>query len=290
MAKKKSRINILESLICKGEKALEKLKKIEAKARAKWTRGYRSFKAAAENLAKATIRQFETKKYERWTKTVSEWGEKNVEWTKERNEARDEIKKQEEELQKLRVELASLVEKVEAERKATDEIVNTVFALNESVVEAFRLRNDYLTEHVYNRLVDEKGNLRSQLTIISSDGLRKIVAIVASITKVDPDLATRAGVLIDQFFEKFVDEKELTQELQTFYDITRQLLDKKIRFKVGPKLYEFLGLELDEKAVPELHEAQMLLRRSLRSEKTESYVKLYYKEKRNDSWISINLK
>jgi len=291
MAKKKSRIDILQSLICKGEKALKKWKKIEAKARAKWTRGYRSFITAAKSLANATIRQFETKKYERWAKTVSEWGEKNVEWTKERDQAREEIRKQEEKLQKLRVELASLIEKVEAEKKAQDEIINNVFSLNETVVQALQSRNEYLTARIYHKLIDEDGNLCRQRTFDRSDGLRRVVALVNSITIVDKELVDKAMKLMNKFFKKFKNEEgELPKEVQAMYDLTKQLLIEKISYKVGPTLSQFISMELDRETMPELYEAQILLRKSIRTEKTESYIQLYSRASRADKWVRLKLK
>jgi len=53
--------------------------------------------------------------------------------------------------------------------------------------------------------------------------------------------------------------------IQTLYELTQKILIEKVNFKVGPDLYRFLSLELEEEIFPELVAVQRLLLRSLRS-------------------------
>jgi hypothetical protein len=71
------------------------------------------------------------------------------------------------------------------------------------------------------------------------------------------------------------------------YDLTHQLLIEKTKFKVGPDLYRFLSMEIDQETLPELHEAQRLLRQSIRSEKTSSYIRIKQRESQNSNWVDV---
>ena len=69
--------------------------------------------------------------------------------------------------------------------------------------------------------------------------------------------------------------------------MTKKILVEKTRFKIGPDLYRFLSLELDKEIYPELRKAQELLKQSLRSQKTNSYIRLYQREGRTDQWEPV---
>lgn len=290
MAKKPNPIQQKESLLCKLKKGLSVWVEVEAKARAKWTQGYNRFRKAAADLANVTVRLFGTKKHLTWQNIVKDWEVDTDKLTEKRDIARKHIKDHQHRIKLLEIELATLRQQVETEKKETDDLVDQVFALNNRVLEALAHRNDYLSSHVYHRLIDEAGKLRSQITIDSSDGLRRVRAIVAHITRIEPELAAKALDLISAFFAKFTEEKTMSPDQQALYDLTKQLLVEKTNFKVGPQLYQFLGLELDPEIVPELHAAQLLLRKSLRSEKTESYIQIYYRKSTAEKWIQIKLR
>lgn len=59
--------------------------------------------------------------------------------------------------------------------------------------------------------------------------------------------------------------------------------------KIGPDLYYFISLELDRDLFPGLKMAQDLLRRSLRSEKSESYIRLWERENRVSKFERVKL-
>ena len=74
------------------------------------------------------------------------------------------------------------------------------------------------------------------------------------------------------------------------YELTQGLLIDKSNFKTGPKFYQFISLKIDAEIFPELSKAQEYLRASIRSKKTNSYIRLYERENRNNKWIPIKQK
>ena len=277
----------LESSLKTAEKKLEKLKREEAKARKKWTDGYRKYLKAAKTLA--TITRHRTKKERKSRNIILEWDKETVELTKKRDDIRVAILIEEEGITRFRIRYAELLKETEAKIKADDEIVKQVFSLSLTAAEAFEKRNAYLNEHAYTRLVDADGNLRSQITLDHSDGKKRVVVMTNTITIVASDLASEAKKYIEDFFNEFQSQVEMDPLTHKLYELTRKLLIEKTKFKIGPDLYVFLSIDLDEEIFPKLAKAQQLLKLSLRSEKTSSYIRLYERENRNSPWKRISL-
>ncbi len=279
----KIQIRTLERQIAQKKKELKKLEALEAKSRQKWTKENRNFREAATQLARLKV--FHTRKHELLKRRVdSDWPTRSVELTKQRDALRQQIAEVTQSLQKLVLELATFEERESSNAGATDEIVTQVFSLNDVVVSASKNREDFLTRHVFTRLFDEKGKLRSQVSFTSLNGLRRVVAMVNSITIIQGDMADEAMRLIERFFDRFQKVSPMDEVSKALYDLTRQLLIEKTSFKVGPDLYRFLGMELDPKIFPELAAAQRLLRQSIRSEKTNSYIRIYERASMKDKW------
>ncbi|MAG11542.1 MAG: hypothetical protein CMI52_01910 [Parcubacteria group bacterium] len=279
----------LERAIRATEKALEKIRKEEAKSRAKWTKRYQRFTGAAAKLA--GLKNTATQRAQRLKDIITSWPTETVELTKDRDAARVKIAEKETKLQEQRTELAVLLERLENVDRRTDGIVDQVFALNDQVVSAFGARNDYLNANVYDMLTNEDGSLRSQITLTSTDGLRRVVALVNHITRIDTTLAHEAKEQIDVFFARFTttqteDQDETTSAL---ISILENILVERLTFKVGPDLYRFISIDIDADVFPELKRAQHLLRNSLRSEKTSSYIRLYRRASEKDKWKEVKL-
>ena len=281
----KTRIVKLEVGIRKCEKALAKFEANEAKARKRWTIAYHSFLKATADLA--GLKRFNTLRHENLRKKVIQWPEKSVELTRKRDETRMAIAEQKVEIARQSIELSTVMVKEKAEQKAVDDLVEQVHLLNNGVITALEIRNHYLSSHVYGLMVDEKGNLRSQLTWVNSDQTKKVVALVNTIQLVLPDLADQAMEKIRSFFGRFQAMSVMDEAVQAMHDLTKELLVEKMQFRVGPNLYRFLSLELDQEIFPELRIAQDLLKRSIRSEKTNTYIRLYKRASRADNWEPI---
>ena len=267
------------------EKNLIRLEEQEVRARTRWTKGYAKFLITATDLA--NLKRLGTKRQEGLKNTIQDWPERSRELTKKRDEIRAAIAEQKGEFTKQEIELSRVMEKQAAERRFRDELVNQVFLLNNSVIAALETRNHYLSGHVYNLLVDDQGNLRSQITFINSDGNRKVVALVNTIQIVLPDLAAEAMQEIEHFFDRFRPQAEMDETTQALYELTKKLLVMKTKFRIGPDLYMFLSMELDRDIFPELRKAQDLLKGSIRSEKTDSYIRLYRRASRAGKWEQI---
>jgi len=278
----------IESAIRKCQRRLEKLKKEEAWVRKKWNKGNQTFIKASE--ANATLKRRGTEREKKLRNIILSWGQETARLTEDRDETRAAIKGEEERLATLRVEYVKTIEQIEAERKARNEIVTQTFFLSQVMKSARKDREGYLNERVYPRLIDEAGNLRSQITFTHSDETRRVVAMVNTINIVDSFLAGEAKGEIEKFFErirpKAGDIDELTQML---YDLTRKILIEKTKFQIGPDLYRFLSLELDREIFPELKKAQDFLKRSLRSEKSDTYIRLFEREGRTGKWERLKI-
>lgn len=284
----KTRIVRLEVGIRKCEKALAKLEANEMKARKRWTTAYHSFLKATVDLA--GLNRFNTLRHENLCKKVTQWPEKSAVLTRKRDETRMAIAKQKAEIARQSIELSAVIVKEKAEQKAVDDLVEQVHLLNNGVITALEIRNHYLSSRVYGLMVDEKGNLRSQLTWVNSDQTKKVVAMMNTIQLVSPDLADQAMEKIRNFFARFQEKAVMDEAVQAMYDLTKKLLVEKMQFRVGPNLYRFLSLELDSEIFPELRSAQDLLKRSIRSEKTNTYIRLYKRASRADNWEPIKQK
>lgn len=232
----------------------------------------------------------ETQEMQKKAQLADEWlglGDENREVRDQNFSQRDDIQK---ELDEVNKQLAIALAKEKAENDANDNIVNQVFVYREDVVNSLMRMNNFLTGNVYDRLIGQDGKLRSQITLDSVDGLRRVVAMVNSISKVDPALAADALLQINAFFDRVrPGNVKLDESTQVLYELTQKILIEKTSFSVGPDLYRFLSLDLDEEVFPELVSAQNLLKRSLRSEKTNSYIRLYRRSSRSDKWEPVPL-
>lgn len=278
----KTHATVLERAINKSKRHLAKLARLEERSRKVWTKSYHAFLKAATQLTGLKVHK--TKKEADLKKKIKEWPAETIRLTQERDDLRTRIRETEQGLIALGTERTKLVEQEINETKTIDEIVTQVFGLNVAVVRASNDREACLNRHVFPRLVDDKGNLCSQITFTSSDGLRRVIAMVNTMTIVRGDLAAQAKSEIRQFFERFQRTTKMDDAVKPLYDLTRELLVEKTDFKVGPDLYRFLAIELDTEIFPELGSAQTLLRQSIRSEKTNSYIRIYERANRTDNW------
>lgn len=283
----KTKIADLKSQIRKCEKKLAELLKEEKRSRQRWTKAYQFFLKASEILACLKVR--DTKRERRLQGIIAGWRVLSNNLTRVRDEARKNIDKAKEELQDLQVKLVRIVERDLGAVRAIDEVVNQVFTLNDAVVATANQRNEFLKAHVFPDLFDDKGNLRSQITFDSSDGRRRVRAMVNTMTIVDTPMAAEAKAEIDKFFARMQKQTQgqMDDATQMLYDLAHKILVEKTSFKVGPELYRFLTLELDEKLFPELCRAQSLLKRSIRSEKTSSYIRLFERDNRASPWRPV---
>lgn len=281
----KTKLDEIRRAMKRGEKEFEKLVRKEKRSRDIWTKAYYAFIKAGEILAGLKVHG--TKKETSLREIILGWRTKTVELTQERDTLRAQIKKAEEALQRQRIAMAQLVEQTAGLSRATNEVVNQVFAYNDAVVQAATIRENYLTAHVFSRLIDENGNLRSQITFDSADGLRRVVAMVNTMTIVCADLADEAMDNIQRFFDRFQQTAAMDATMQALYDLTKKVLIEKTAFKVGPDLYRFLAIEFDSATLPELAFAQRLLRESIRSEKTTSYIRIFVRDSRTSKWQSV---
>lgn len=279
--KAKTTVKELRRQIALKKRELEKTTYKEAKSRKRWTAEYGRYMQAGEDLA--DLKMHGTAKEKTLKEKVKGWRKRSRALTDERNTFREAMRKSQEELNKLGLELARVTEQANNETDATDEIVTQVFSLNGVVVRAATDREDCLKRHVFPRLLDPDGQLCSQVSFTSSDGLRRVVAMVNTMTIVRGDLASQAQSEIERFFARF-SATAMDKTTAALYKLTKEILVEKTNFKVGPDLYRFLGMELDEELFPELSLAQRLLRRSIRSEKTNSYIRLYERSSTSSKW------
>ena len=285
-------IKSLRSKISRLEKKLGKTDERVGKAIETWKREYAAYNARVAKLGERIVKgmRMNTVEVMRMVERNEKWPERSRELTQKRDKARAERKEIEKEIENLKIELATALERASAETKEDDTIVEQVFAFRNGIVAKFEEMVAFLNAQVYNRLIDPDGNLRSQLTINNTDGTKRLVAMVNSISKIDPALAKEALAQISAFFERILPQEEKMDEAtSTLYELTQKILIEKTSFKVGPDLYRFLSLELKEKMFPELVKAQNLLKRSLRSEKTTSYIRLYKRESRTEKFQAVKL-
>ncbi len=287
----KTRQQAAEQKVNLLQKELAQLKQREAHARGQWTRGYQRYTQATKSIVTMADRMFQGKhatknqeaRYATHKTLVEQWPARTIELTKTRDEWRAKIAKTEEALSQAKTALAVILTEDAGQARATDEIVNQVFRLNDVVVEALHRRNDFLNQHVFPNLLDSKGNLRRQITFTSTDGLRRVVALVNSITIVDTGLAQKAREQFDLFIGRFQPEM-MAEEVRPLYEITKKVLYQKTSFKVGQDFWLFMAMDLDPLIFPELAYAQALLKQSIRSEKTNSYIRLWVRASTAGKW------
>lgn len=284
MSLKKTLI-MLESGVKKAEKEFARLQKLEAQARLAWTKAYRIFKKAAVDIAALKIH--DTKREEHLKNIINGWDEKGAILTLKRDHCRREIAEKEKEISEKKIELAKIRTQIENAKNIDDSLVDQVFRLNDTVTAALMNRNDFLSANVYHRLIDEKGKLSTQLTINNSFGTKRVVALVNSIHIVDAHKAAEAKDLIQKFFDNLQANIEMDVTTRALYDLTQKLLVEKTSFKIGPTFYQFISLDINADIFPDLVMAQDLLKSSLRSEKTSSYIRLYTRPDRHSNWIPV---
>jgi len=283
---KKTLIGTIQAAVTVLEKKLSAAQKLEAQARKTWTRLHHGFVDASEALA--DLVRHGTKREAALKAVVKAFRARSADLTKARDDTRDAVRAIQEELAAKQRELDRVMAEEKARCQATDEVVGQVFALNAAVVQASIAREGYVTAHVFPHLLDAKGNLRSQVTFTSTDGLKRVMARVNTITIVSRDLAERALTLIDAFKERVRPDPAITDPTTTMlFELTDRLLIQRTAFKVGPDLYRFLRLDLDRTLFPELVEAQNLLKQSIRSEKTESYIRLWQRASTTAKWKPV---
>lgn len=284
MSLKKTLI-MIESGVKKAEKEFARLQKLEAQARLAWTKAYRIFKKAAVDIAALKIH--DTKREEHLKNIINGWDEKGAILTLKRDHCRREIAEKEKEISEKKIELAKIRTQIENAKNIDDSLVDQVFRLNDTVTAALMNRNDFLSANVYHRLIDEKGKLSTQLTINNSFGTKRVVALVNSIHIVDAHKAAEAKDLIQKFFDNLQANIEMDVTTRALYDLTQKLLVEKTSFKIGPTFYQFISLDINADIFPDLVMAQDLLKSSLRSEKTSSYIRLYTRLDRHSNWIPV---
>jgi len=279
-----AKIKELKRLIARTQKQRQKLVEQEARARDKWRKMFNKQNSDVDQLA--TIKVHGTLKEKRLQQKVIGFGIKSAQITVAgRDTIRDKITALEENLIQLGLELARVSEQQNNEVSVNDEIVTQVFALNATVVRAAADLGECLKRHVFPRLITD-GKLCSQVTFDSADDLRRVIAMVNTMTIVRGDLANSAQSEIEKFFAKF-QATAMDHNTKALFELTKQILVEKTNFKVGPDLYRFLGMELDPEIFPELSLAQMYLRQSIRSEKTNSYIRIFERKSRTDKWQAV---
>lgn len=276
------------------EKKVKRLEAEEAVAKRIWNRAHLSYIKAGEYLDNLLIKishgdkrahnSLKSKKFVKAYAIRQGWKAKSDMLTARRDAAREAIAKLKSKISGYDEELARLVTQIEAEKKTTDRIVELVYTISDEITEAYEKRNMLLNEEVFPKLIGKDGQPRSQITFTHSNETMRVVAMTNTITKIVPDLALEAKALIEKFFERIRPRAEMDQVTAKLYDLTRKILVEKTKFTIGPELYLFLSLEVDESIFPELKQAQNLIKKSLRSEKTDKYIRLMTRKNRNSRW------
>ncbi len=278
----KTEITTVGQEVAKKKKELDKLTDLYKQTRKKLSKAYQDLMGLVDQLADLKVHN--TKKETELKKKIKSGKALNVKLTETRDAYLAQMEGVKEALAGLGTKHAMLREQELNETKNIDDIVIQVFGLNEAAVQASAAREDCLKRHVFPRLIDSRGNLCSQITFTSSDDLRRVVAMVNTMTIIRGDLAKEAQQEIQQFLERVQQPAKIDPTVEALFELTRQLLVEKTDFKVGPNLYRFIGMDLDAEIFPELARAQTLLRQSIRSEKTNSYIRIFKRASRTDNW------
>ncbi len=278
----KTQISVLEREVAKLKKEEARLTTLYENSRQKLGKAYTSLLNRVNQFA--DLEKLTTKKAAELKKRIKAGTAENIRLTDVRNAYFAQIDKTKTKLNEVAMQLMVLRERELNKIDSTNEIVTQVFALNDAVVQASAAREDCLKRHVFPHLLDDKGNPRRQITFQSSDGLRKVVAMVNTMTIIRGDLAEEAQREIQRFFERFQNPAKEEPQLQAMLEITRQLLVTKSKFTVGPLLYRFITMEIDTILFPELARAQLLIKQSIRSEKTNSYIRLFERKSTADKF------
>ena len=272
------------------DRRIKSLEDGEAKIRKNWTKQYNKHLAYTQELINRSKKKLnpDNKKALQITSFLEGWEKLSIKLTNKRNLLREKIQTAKDEKDNISLELKELQLSLENDAKANNSLIDLIFTLNNKVVDALEERNNVLSENVYNRLVKADGNLHSQLSLINEAATRKVVALVNSITLVKPEMAEAGKIEIQKFFNRY--EEKLAPKNPTIhqlYKLTQGLLIDKSNFKIGPSFYVFISMDINQELFPELVKAQEFLKASIRSEKTNSYIRLYERENRQNKWIPI---
>jgi hypothetical protein len=296
----KNELTAIESAIARAEKTIAKLNKEKLEIQEKWKRLFRrdretgsAFHALqAEVVANPTVRALKrliSKKATSMLETLSSWDQTTKDLTEARNAKANAVQAEEAKLADLRMQKKLLEERLLRDARENDDIVHQIFSLTDSVVTALRARNQYLVQHVFRKLAQPDGTTLSQLTLQSTDGLQKVQVRTNYISRLDSALAAEALAEIRKFFGRFQQETEMDETTRALAKLLDSILIEKIKFDIGPTLYLFLGSDIDAAAFPELHRAQSLLSQSLRSDRSNHYIRLWQKATTDGNWEEVKL-
>lgn len=281
----KTQISILEREITKLKKEQTKLSVLFEAAKIKLGNAYNTLIELISQLCE--IKVHNTQKESGLKKRIKAGTNENVRLTKIRNDYLTQIDVLKEKLNELGAQLMVLKERELHKIVSTNEIVEQVFALTEVMVQATAARDEFLKRHVFLHLLNEKGKPLSQITFDSSDNLRRVVALVNTMTFMRSNLSEEAKREIDKFFERFQKPALTDPHIQAMMNITREILVEKTFVKPGPTLYRFISMEMDAEIFPELVRAQLLLRQSIGSKQTTSYVRLLRRAQVNEKFEAV---
>ncbi|HOX97272.1 MAG TPA: hypothetical protein PL066_02905 [bacterium] len=267
------------------EQKLDKLTLARLLAQNRWEKGFQRFMKSATDLASLKITQ--SKRADRLRQIIHDWPNDHQRLMKVRESLEQQINGVVQQLRRCDDQLFQLENAVAQLQQQNDAIVDQVFVLNNEVVAAAHARDAYLMSQVFTYLRKPDGSLRRQVTFISSDQLRKVVAMVNSISYLDASLAERAEEEINDFFARYQVPLVADPLMAKVTELLRNVLTSKRNFQVGPALYEFLTMKVDEKLFPELVRAQQYLKASFRSEKTNSYVRIFSRPTVTDKWQPV---
>lgn len=285
MSGKLTEIQKNEKLKKRLQQQLEKLTAAELLARQRWTKGYQRFMKSSLDLANLKITQ--SKRADRLRQVIKSWPNDNQRLTRQRDKMRQQIEVVRQHLTACDLQLLYLENTISQLHQKNDIIVNLVFTLNDEVVKAAYARDAYLMTQVFTYLRKPDGTLRRQVTFISSNQLRKVVAMVNSISYLEASLAEKAEEEIKHFFDRYQVPQVAEPLMAKVTELLEKVLTSKRTFQVGPSLYEFLTLNLDSQVFPELVRAQDYLKASFRSEKTNSYIRIYSRPSVTDKWQPV---
>ena len=288
MATYAAKLKDLEKRIARCDRKLETAEREEAKARGIWNKKFRLYTKRGKIYR--GLKDITTQKAQKLRELLDWWDDHGWKSTKKRDEARAIIVKISEERAELNVQKHELIVRVQAESKATDDIIEQILILFGKARLSHRELEQYLLYHLKRRLIGIDGKLHSQISLTHSNGRDRVVASVRSINKIIPDKAEEALGLIEAYNSRTspsIIEDETTKEWR---DLIKGLLNQKIKFTMGDGLGRFLGAEIDEGEAPELTTAQHLLATSLTSEKSEPCVRVLKREDRASPFIPVPFK
>jgi hypothetical protein len=294
---KKNALKENQRILARLKKELEPLKKEEAEAKRLWVLGHKKFLRATKELNSRIDKGLTVNPVDKdgkINKHVSElwdvteaWESKSQELEDRRARALKAIEDKQIEIVTQEQELQRIIQEEQAIQDKKNELLDTTFVFHSQVAEAEARLNDYLSREVY-PLLDEKS---SQLSIESSDGMRKLVISVNTINVMDVSKVAKAQERINAFFDRINPrQKEIETEDETILlikELVQELLVVKVNVKAGPNLSRFLSLKLDKEKFQELVEAQEFLVSATNFQRSSKYIRLYRRNSRNEGWEAV---